>query len=175
MMISQTTRLLLLPLRKQLTCTVRASVVVIPVKSYHTPAFSSIFISQSRVSKLIVKDFNVKFCSSRQLSLSSYSRNGAPLGGISSAAAVTTTSSSEFIDIPAPPVPTSTTLETLSGAVSSSSLAEPAFTEIRLGGMSPSGLMVTIRQLCRNGFRQFAEMVFAESSDIPISPYTKFS
>jgi hypothetical protein len=39
-------------------------------------------------------------------------------------------------------VPTSTTLETLSGAVSSSSLAEPAFTEIRLGGMSPSGLMV---------------------------------
>ncbi|XP_046455547.1 mitochondrial inner membrane protein OXA1L-like [Daphnia pulex] len=144
MMISQTTRLLLLPLRKQLTCTVRASAVVIPVKSYHTPAFSSIFISQSRVSKLIVKDFNVKFCSSRQLSLSSYSRNGAPLGGISSAAAVTTTNSSEFIDIPAPPVPTSTTLETLSDAVSSSSLAEPAFTEIGLGGMSPSGLIQSI-------------------------------
>jgi hypothetical protein len=61
------------------------------VKSYHTPAFSSIYMSQSRASKLIVKDFNVKFCSPRQLSLSSYSRNGASLSGVSAAAAATTT------------------------------------------------------------------------------------
>jgi hypothetical protein len=61
------------------------------VKSYHTPAFSSIYMSQSRASKLIVKDFNVKFCSLRQLSLSSYSRNGASLSGVSAAAAATTT------------------------------------------------------------------------------------
>jgi hypothetical protein len=61
------------------------------VKSYHTPAFSAIYISQSRASKLIVKDFNVKFCSPRQLSLSSYSRNGASLSGVSAAAAATTT------------------------------------------------------------------------------------
>ncbi len=53
----------------------------------------------------------------------------------------------EFIDIPAPPpVPTATTLETLSDAVSSSSLAEPAFTEIGLGGMSPSGLIQSIME-----------------------------
>jgi hypothetical protein len=62
------------------------------VKSYHTPAFSAIYISQSsRASKLIVKDFNVKFSSPRQLSLSSYSRNGASLSGVSAAAAATTT------------------------------------------------------------------------------------
>ena len=50
----------------------------------------------------------------------------------------------ELIDIPAPPpVPTSS-LETLSDVVTSSNLAEPAFADIGLGGMWPSGLIQSI-------------------------------
>ena len=50
----------------------------------------------------------------------------------------------ELIDIPAPPpVPTSS-LETLSDVVTSSNLAEPAFADIGLAGISPSGLIQSI-------------------------------
>lgn len=143
-MISQSSRFILLPLGKQFTCTVRAATVVIPVKSYHTPAFPPVFFSQCRPSRIHIKVFNVKPCSQRQLSLSAYSRNVSNGPSLTSvpAAATTTISTSEFVDIPAPP-PVPTSVETISEAISTSNLAEPTFAEIGLGGMSPSGLIQT--------------------------------
>lgn len=145
----------------------RAATVVIPVKSYHTPAFPPVFFSQCRPSRIHIKVFNVKPCSQRQLSLSAYSRNVSNGPSLTSvpAAATTTISTSvsifrkptflfcfsdifvlfvcqEFVDIPAPP-PVPTSVETISEAISTSNLAEPTFAEIGLGGMSPSGLIQT--------------------------------
>lgn len=56
----------------------------------------------------------------------------------------------ELLEIPPPP-PVPTPVETISEVVSSSSLAEPAFTEIGLGGWSPSGLIQSALEVLHIG------------------------
>ena len=73
----------------QITCTVRTAAAV-PVKSYHSPAFSSVFCSTKKDWKLNSKPVVSVSLSLRQLSLSS--RKLSNISGVSAAASTSTIS-----------------------------------------------------------------------------------
>ena len=76
----------------QITCTVRTAAAV-PVKSYHTPSFSSVFCSKKKDWKFNSKPVVAVSLSLRQLNLSSRNRsNGIPISGVSAAASTSTIS-----------------------------------------------------------------------------------
>lgn len=146
-------RILLLPFKKQLTCTVRPTSFVVPVKSYHTSG------------SLLLKShpLHLKFRpNASRLVLPHYSRHQPNptfvTRKLSSTAPMATGSISaknaadELIldSIPAPPsIPVETEAIT---EIVKTTLAEPAFSEIGLGGYWPTGLVQSCLEYLHIGF-----------------------